>query len=218
MKKIIIDFDSTLAKVEALDELAKESLKKNPQKDNIVEEFKKITESGMNGEISFPESLSRRISLIKTDRKTVEKVSLKIRDNISDSVLANKKFFEKNKENIYIISGGFKELIAPSAKELGILENHIMANDFLFDENDKLIGINKDSLMAKEKGKVRQIESMKLEGDLIMIGDGWTDSETRQTGVVQEFIAYVENVYREKVVKEADKVAYNFNEVVSYIS
>ncbi|MDX9913331.1 MAG: HAD-IB family phosphatase [Candidatus Moranbacteria bacterium] len=216
MKKLIIDFDSTLVKIETLDRLAERALEENENRDEIVAEIKKITELGMNGEISFSESLSRRISLIKTDKIVVSDLALLIKEELSDSVLANLEFFRENHENIFIISGGFKDLISHTVNFLGINENNILANEFIFNENGLLIGVDRENLMAQDNGKVNQIKILGLTGELIMVGDGWTDYQTKEFGVVDKFIAYTENVSREKVLKEADFYADNFKKVIDY--
>lgn len=216
MKKLIIDFDSTLVKIEALDMLAERALQGNRSKDEIVKEIKKITELGMNGDIGFSESLDRRIKLIQTTKEVVAEVGENIKNEISDSVLENLDFFKKNKENIYIISGGFRDLIFPTAKILGISEKNILANDFVFDLEQNLIGINKNNLMSQDSGKVKQLKRLKLEGKLIMVGDGWTDYQTKEFGIVDKFIAYTENVTRDKVVSKADIVVDNFDQVINY--
>lgn len=216
MKKLIIDFDSTLVKVEALDMLAERALRESENRDEIVNEIRKITELGMNGEISFPESLSRRIKLIQTTREVVAEVGENIKKEISDSILANLDFFRENKDNVFIISGGFKDLIFPTAQILRIYPKNILANDFVFDEKGNLIGVDEENLMAKENGKVNQLKILNLSGELIMVGDGWTDYQTREFGAVDKFIAYTENVSREKVIQQADLVVNDFKEVIKY--
>ena len=218
MKKLIIDFDSTLVKVEALDKLAERSLVGNRDREIIIKEIKKITEMGMNGEITFSESLQKRIKLIQTDRDVIAEVADLIKKEISDSVLENMQFFRKNSANIFIISGGFKDLILPTAEILGIHPKNILANDFVFGEKGDLIGIDENNLMAQENGKVNQLKLLNLTGELIMVGDGWTDYQTKEAGAVHYFIAYTENVYREKVVNLADGVADNFKKIVCYFN
>ena len=61
----VIDFDSTITKVEGLDQLAEIALANNPTGKTIVAQIKSITDLGMNGEISFSEALKQRISLLK---------------------------------------------------------------------------------------------------------------------------------------------------------
>ena len=60
MNHFIIDFDSTFIKDESLDVLAKFSFGKE---DKFVDKIANITNDGMEGKISFKESLTRRIEL-----------------------------------------------------------------------------------------------------------------------------------------------------------
>ncbi|MEI6588110.1 MAG: HAD-IB family phosphatase [Candidatus Moraniibacteriota bacterium] len=218
MKKLIIDFDSTLVKVETLDKLAEKALENNIDCEKILCEIKNITELGMVGEITFPESLSRRIALIRTDRKTVAEVAKTFEQEISSSVLANLDFFEKNKEDIFIITGGFEDLIFPTTDKLGIERDHVLANRFVFNEKGFLTGVDKNSLLANVNGKSNQIKALGLQGEIVIVGDGWTDFEVRRSGVANKFIAYVENVSRENVTREADYVAKDFGQVIEYFN
>jgi hypothetical protein len=59
-KYFVIDFDSTFTKVEAFDVLAEISLKDHPDQEKRIQQIKDITNQGMDGSISFRESLERR--------------------------------------------------------------------------------------------------------------------------------------------------------------
>jgi D-3-phosphoglycerate dehydrogenase / 2-oxoglutarate reductase len=61
----IIDFDSTFTQVEALDELARISLSKHPDRENIYKEIDDLTNASMEGRLSFSESLGRRVALLQ---------------------------------------------------------------------------------------------------------------------------------------------------------
>ena len=60
----IMDFDSTFIQVEALEELAAISLKGNSDKNEILNQIRELTDSGLEGKISFTESLDKRIKLL----------------------------------------------------------------------------------------------------------------------------------------------------------
>ncbi|HLN18800.1 MAG TPA: HAD-IB family phosphatase [Patescibacteria group bacterium] len=212
-KILIIDFDSTFVKVEALDELAGIALRDNPNKNGILHEIKKTTALGMEGKISFPESLERRFTLLSANKKNVEELIEFLKKNVSESVKRNKDFFVKNADNIYIISGGFQEYICPVAGEYGIKKDHVLANKFIFDKNGRICGFDKNCNLAKVNGKVRQIKEMNLDGEVWVIGDGYTDYEIRQAGLASKFIAYCENIRREAVTKVADRVINSFDEL-----
>ena len=70
MNYFIIDFDSTFIKNESLDILFEIS---DPNNNDKIREIKKITDLGMNGHISFSESLKRRIKLLEASRKDIDK-------------------------------------------------------------------------------------------------------------------------------------------------
>ncbi|MDP1884509.1 MAG: HAD-IB family phosphatase [Candidatus Moranbacteria bacterium] len=218
MNKLIIDFDSTLVEIETLDRLAEEALKGNRQKARIISEIKRLTSLGMDGTLPFSESLNRRIGLIETDRKTVEKVAKTVARAVSGSVLDNLDFFQKNQDDIFVISGGFEELIFPVTDLLGIKRKNVLANRFVFDHAGGLVGADKDNLMAGDCGKIKQVRALGLEGNVIMVGDGWTDYQVRESGAADIFIAYTENVRRENVVQKADLVTGDFAEVIRYFN
>jgi D-3-phosphoglycerate dehydrogenase len=90
----IIDFDSTFVSVETLDELAKIVLENNPHKEKIVKEISEITAAGMEGKITFPESLSKRLSLLPITKDAIEKLIALVSHKITPSVERNKEFFQ----------------------------------------------------------------------------------------------------------------------------
>lgn len=218
MKKyLILDFDSTISKMEGLDELAKKALKDDPQREEKVEKILEITNLGMEGKISFSDSLKRRVCLISVQKDIVQETAREISEHISDSVIKNIDFFRENSQNIYIISGGFVDLIFPTAKKLGIPKENILANDFIFDENGCVCGVDQSNLMSQEGGKVKQINKLNLSKGAVMVGDGWTDCQTKECECVEKFIAFTENVQRQKIVDHADYVANNFDEVIKIV-
>jgi D-3-phosphoglycerate dehydrogenase / 2-oxoglutarate reductase len=56
----LLDFDSTFIKIEGLDALAEVSLENHPHKETLVKQIKELTNLGMEGKISFEESLKKR--------------------------------------------------------------------------------------------------------------------------------------------------------------
>lgn len=218
MKKIIIDFDSTFVKSESLCDLADIALQGNPCKDEIAKSIADITDLGMEGKISFPQSLHMRFAVLPATKDHLQELVQYLKDNISQSFLENKKWFQENAENIFIISGGFRDFIVPVVAEFGIKSENVLANDFVFDESGKIIGFDERNFLAMENGKVRQLEALALDGEIVVIGDGWTDFQIREAGMAHKFIAYVENVLRDKVAANADFIARNFNEALEFIN
>lgn len=214
---LVVDFDSTFVKLETLDEIAKEVLRENPRKEEIQKEVEEITKKGMRGEISFVKSLRDRLSLFSVNRKVIEKVSQKIKENVSKSFLENKDFFKKNGQQIFIVSGGFRECIFLVSDEFKIPRENVLANEFVFDDEDKVIGVDENNLLSKTQGKVKQVEVLNLKEKIFVIGDGWTDYEIKREEMADYFLVFVENVTRSNVINLADKVVKNFGEVIQFI-
>ena len=93
--RFIIDFDSTFIKLEALDELCKITLKKNPGKKDLLKQFEELTSRTMEGKMSFGDSLRTRVELLKANRSHLDSLIKKLGSKISKSVIRNKSFFKK---------------------------------------------------------------------------------------------------------------------------
>jgi len=84
-RKFVFDFDSTLTSVEGLDVLAEISLRNNPDKSIVVNKIQEITDRGIDGDISFSDSLSSRIALLnanKSSSSTLKMVFSWIKDGL----------------------------------------------------------------------------------------------------------------------------------------
>jgi D-3-phosphoglycerate dehydrogenase len=211
-RKYVFDFDSTLTKVEALDVLAEMTLVGKSNRDEIINEIQRITNLGIDGDISFTESLERRIKLLNANKSDLEGLVAELRQKISKSIESNKEFFEKFSDDIYVISCGFKEFIDPIVAEYNIPSDRVFANTFRFDEEGKIIGFDEKNPLSQHNGKIQCLKEMNLEGEVQVIGDGYSDYVMRESGIADKFFAYTENVHREKAANNADHVTPNLDE------
>lgn len=211
-RKYVFDFDSTLTRVEALDVLAEMTLNGKSDKDEIIKEIQKITNLGIDGDISFTESLERRIKLLHANKDDLEGLVKELRSKISKSIESNKEFFEKYADDIYVISCGFKEFIDPIVKEYNIPSDRVYANTFKFDEEGNIIGFDENNVLSQHNGKIDCLRQMDLEGEVQVIGDGYSDYVMREAGIAHKFFAYTENVHREKAANNADYVTPSLDE------
>lgn len=211
-RNYIFDFDSTLTRVEALDVLAEITLENNPKKEAIIQEIIDITNLGIDGEISFTESLERRIKLLKANKADLTALVAALKKQVSTSIERNKEFFEDFAEDIYVISCGFKEFIDPIVAAYNIPSERVYANTFQFAKDGEIIGFDEKNVLSQHNGKIQCLKDMNLEGEIQVIGDGYSDYVTRQAGVADKFFAYTENVSRIKTTENADHIAPNFDE------
>jgi D-3-phosphoglycerate dehydrogenase len=213
----IIDFDSTFTQVEALDELARISLKSHPDREKIYQQIEDLTNLAMEGKLSFSESLEGRVKLLEANRSDLDKLVKHLKGKVSSSFSRNKVFFKKHAKDVLIVSGGFKEFITPVVSPYHIKKENIYANTFVFDENDNIIGYDRENPLSEEGGKVKLIQGMALEGDIYGIGDGHSDFQLKESGLIKKFFAYTENIERKAVAEKADHVTPSFDEFL-YVS
>lgn len=211
-KFFIIDFDSTFTQVEALDELVKISLAGKPEAETVLQTIQETTELAMAGDLSFAESLKKRVSLLGANRQHLEKLVEVLRGKVSDSFLRNKEFFQLFAEQVYIVSSGFKEFIVPIVADFGIGEENVYANTFRFDEQGNIVGFDESNYLSQDKGKVKLLKELQLPGEVYVLGDGYTDYEIREAGLANKFFAFTENVERETVVNNADRKSASLEE------
>ncbi len=211
-RKYVFDFDSTLTTVEALDVLAEMTLQGKSNKDEVIQEIQDITNLGIDGDISFTESLERRIKLLNAHRNDLGTLIEELRQKISKSIASNKEFFEKFSDDIYVISCGFKEFIDPIVQEYNIPSDRVYANTFKYDEEGNIIGFDESNVLASHNGKIECLKNLDLDGEVQVIGDGYSDYVMREAGIADKFFAYTENVHREKATTNADHVAPSLDE------
>jgi D-3-phosphoglycerate dehydrogenase len=211
-KFFIIDFDSTFTKVEAFDVLAEICLSDNPQRESIQKQITDITNQGMDGSLSLRESIEKRIQLLAPHKKHLVHLIEKLKNLVTDSFQRNKDFFNTYTDHVYIVSNGFREFIEPVVTEFGIKKENVLANEFRFDSTGKVIGFDTENPLSANNGKAEQIKKLNLDGDIYVIGDGYTDYEIKYSGLANKFYAFTENIERERVVTKADHITPSLDE------
>jgi D-3-phosphoglycerate dehydrogenase len=208
----IIDFDSTFTQVEALDELARISLQDHPEREAIYKKIEDLTNLAMEGKLSFRESLSGRVKLLEANKEHLGLLIKHLKKQVSVSFSRNKKFFKHHADDVLIVSGGFKEFITPVVLPYHIKKENIYANTFVFDADGKIIGFDEANPLSDEGGKVKLLKEMQLSGDIYGIGDGHSDFQLKEFGMIKKFFAFTENIKRKAVAEKADHVTPSFDE------
>ena len=211
-RTFVFDFDSTLTQVEAFEELALISLKNDPKREEKVREIARITDMGVDGEITFTDSLERRLRILNAHRDHLDLLIKRLSRKISKSIARNKDFFKQYRADIWIISCGFKEFIDPIMAKYGIVPERIAANTFTFDKKGYINGFDRSNPLALPNGKIDQLRLMDLPGDINVIGDGFSDYQMKEAGIAHKFYAFTENVARKNILDKADLVTPSFDE------
>lgn len=214
---VVFDFDSTVVDCETLDVVSEIALAVREDADSILAEVKRITALGMEGKLSFDESLSRRIALVAPTRAAIEQVAHDIVSRITPSFLAHSDFFAAHRGDVAIVSGGFDDIIWPVADTLGIPRELVFANAFVFDAQGVATGVDTTRPSARAGGKARAVTKAQLARPLMIVGDGWTDYEIKEKGAADAFVAYTQYARREPVVAVADAEVRSFDELLGVL-
>ena len=210
----VFDFDSTLVRIETLEALADIALAGAPDAAAVRAEIERLTDQAMAGEVDFGAALRRRLALLPLTREHVQALADRILDEGTPSVRKNLAFFRDNASRIVIVSGGFREIIAPVAERLGVSPERVLCNDLIYDAEGRVTGVDEANPLSHAGGKAEALKALKLARPVVMVGDGWTDAEVKQAGAADRFYAFTEIVERPKVVAVADSAVGSLDELL----
>src|SRR5690606_1986150 len=142
----------------------------------------------------------------------LEKLVQVLKKRVSGSFKRNRAFFQANSNQVLIVSGGFKEFIVPVVEPYFIRKENVYANEFRFDTEGNIIGYDELNPLSEEAGKVKLLKQLNLEGELFGIGDGYSDFQLKESGLITQFFAFTENIERKTVSEKADHVTASFDE------
>jgi phosphoserine phosphatase len=164
---VVLDVDSTVIQDEVIDLLAAEA--------GQQEAVAAVTERAMAGEIDFSESLHQRVALLAGLPESILPV---VRDRIQWTPGARTLCRTLNRlgYRIALVSGGFMQVVAPIAKELGVAE--LRANTLEI-EGGRLTGRVVGEVIDRP-GKRKVLEDLAIRFGIprrrtVAIGDGAND-------------------------------------------
>jgi phosphoserine phosphatase SerB len=195
----VFDFDSTLVTIETLDTL----LKNCASDDETRRRIDDITARAMNGELDFGASLSGRLRLAKVRTEHFTQMAGKIADFITPGMDDVLDFLRRKGQELFIVSGGFTEIVRPAAGLFGVPEDHCFANDCIAGEDGDVTGVRTENPLAHEGGKQEILRALKKEnrlpGTVVMLGDGMSDYAVYADGLAGLFVGCGFNVVRPRV-------------------
>ncbi|CAN6469804.1 unnamed protein product [Victoria cruziana] len=206
---VCFDVDSTVCLDEGIDELAEFC--------GAGQAVADWTRRAMGGSVPFEEALAARLNLFKPSLAQVNDFLVKRPPRLSPGIADLVKKLKAANVNVYLISGGFRQMINPVASILGIPHENIYANELLFGSSGEFLGFNTKEPTSRSGGKAVAVESIKRKHGyklLVMIGDGATDLEARKPGGADLFICYGGVQLRENVAAKADWLVFNFQDLI----
>uniref|UniRef100_UPI0035902534 phosphoserine phosphatase isoform X2 n=1 Tax=Myxine glutinosa TaxID=7769 RepID=UPI0035902534 len=116
---------------------------------------------------------------------------------------------------VFLISGGFNQLVDPVALELGIPLENVYSNRLLFGKDGEYVGFDKSQLTSDSGGKGKIICRLKETREfhtIVIIGDGFTDLEACPPA--DAFVGFGGNVIRAPVKEKAKWFVASFSEIL----
>ncbi|KAI9117134.1 hypothetical protein K1719_011300 [Acacia pycnantha] len=209
---VCFDVDSTVCLDEGIDELA-----------DFCGAGKAVAEwtaRAMGGSVPFEDALASRLSLFRPSLSQVQNFLEQRPPRLSPGI---KELVEKLKAkhiDVYLISGGFRQMIYPVASILGIPEENIFANQLLFGSSGEFVGFDRNEPTSRSGGKATAVEQIRKAHKykaLAMIGDGATDLEARRPGAADLFICFAGVQLRESVATKADWLVFDFQDLINLL-
>lgn len=203
-KNIIFDLDSTLVRIEGLDELARRK-----GKYRIVS---KLTKLSMEGKISFQKSMIKKMKIISPSRDDLAWLGENYKRNlVYGSKKLIRRLIELNK-NTFLVTGNFKPAVLTLARYLRISERNVYCNDIFFDTMGKYKAFTWRNYLSRNCGKSKLIKSLDLKGRSVLIGDGYTDIEARNA--VDMFVGFGGVAERTYVKENADQYVLRMEQLI----
>lgn len=214
MATIIFDFDSTLVSIETLDTL----ILANIQDPAIQAAVSAITHQGMCGDISFAESLTRRLAMATITKNQVQAFAQQVCDYLTPGIEVLCHRLKQTGWDIWIMSGGLKEIILPCAKRLGISPNNVGAVEVRWGDQGACLGLDSSHPFNVSKVAGAASRGLCFPESSVAVGDGITDYALFEQGVVTHFIAYSEHKQHAPVLRLAPCVAKNVHQLTKQLN
>ncbi|XP_012272758.1 phosphoserine phosphatase isoform X2 [Orussus abietinus] len=204
---VSFDVDSTVIQDEGIDELAKFCGK--------GQQVTELTKQAMQGNMTFQQSLTVRLNIIRPSLTQVKEFLHTHPLRLTPGIKTLVNTLQSQKKQVFLISGGFRCLIAPVAAQLNIPAENICANRLKFYFNGEYAGFDENEPTAKTGGKAEAIRLLKEKRNfktLVHVGDGATDLEACPPA--DAFIGFGGNIVREAVQSRASWFVRDMNELI----
>lgn len=124
---VCFDVDSTVIMEEGIDVLG-DYLGKG-------EEIAALTKNAMEGSQKFQDALKARLELLQPSKQSILECLEQTPLQLSPGVESFIETLIENRTDVYLVSGGFRIMIEPLARQLCVAKDHIYANSILFEED-----------------------------------------------------------------------------------
>ena len=202
--EIIFDLDSTLLDCESLElAIALAIENESPaERKKILRQIESITNAGMAGEIPPIESLRQRFAVARPQKKHFQKVVPTLSARLLPGMVRLVRRLQQGEWGIFIVSGAPRIFVESIGRFLQIPAKNLVGCEFEFSPQLDFSKVAKD--------KLELLEALPAFGrESVAVGDGATDLQLWQSGLVGHFVAFAKVAARANVIAKAPHVAHN---------
>ena len=211
---VCFDVDSTLLAVESLDFALTRKL--GPA---AAEQIDALTSGGMNGTMSFRQSLMARLDLTSLKRSDIAATAVELRHHLTPGMAELLTDLRRRGDQVRAVSGGFDDVLRLALRDLGFGVGEAFANRFRW-EGETVAGIDTTNPLSDNGGKPKLLSDLRANGQysaIWMVGDGVTDLETLTNGAADHFIGFGGIARREAVADRAPDFAENVDDLRRFL-
>ncbi|MGA7730853.1 MAG: HAD-IB family phosphatase [Chloroflexia bacterium] len=168
-RRVIFDCDSTLTRIEGIDELA--------AMNGVPHEIAHMTRQAMDGQIPFEEIFGKRLEIIKPTRKQLAGIGKFYVSTLMPDAAPVAEALQGLGVEVHIVSGGYREALLPVAEKLDVPPERVHANDLYFDDKGDYTGFDMQNPLSRSGGKADVIKHLPREPRTMLVGDGASDAE-----------------------------------------
>lgn len=172
---ICFDCDSTLTRIEGIDELARHSGREA--------EIAPLTAAAMEGALSLEDVYARRLDIVRPGRDALAWLGERYVEEMVDGARETIAALQGLGKAIYVVSGGFFQPVAKLAQAVGIPHANVRAVEIYLNETGAYADYDSNSPLIRSNGKAEVCHALAQNyGAVAIVGDGITDLAARAGG------------------------------------
>jgi len=212
-RSVVVDIDSTLSAIEGIDWLGAQ------RGEEIRAQVAEATDRAMRGEISIASVFGSRLALVAPTRQEIARLAEEYIARVQHGAKKSLAKLTNSGVRIILVSAGLYEAVLPLSRHLGVPDSDVYAVHIRFTKDGAYAGFDEASPVTRNGGKAIVVRSLALEQPILAVGDGISDLETKtaKPPAIDAFAAYTGVVTRKEVVRAADYVIQNFDELTALV-
>jgi phosphoserine phosphatase len=192
---VCFDCDSTLTRIEGIDELARRVGREA--------EIASLTEAAMNGDIPLEEIYGKRLDIVRPNKAALAWLAERYVEEMVSGAVETITTLRRHSKAVYVVTSGLLQAVVEFACILGLAPAQVHAVEVHFDATGGYQGFDSSSPLCRSDGKALICRKLAAEhGIVVMVGDGVTDLAARAGGAY--VVGYGGVIHRDTMLQEAD--------------